>query len=188
MIMRKSVKFILIGSFFAAVVELVKVLNGEYLGYLTVIIIPYLPFLLVVFYSMRLIDRRVKDIARAHIIHYLSYGILGLVVVEWLLIGLSPWSNPEANPIMMIVFQLAMLSYWGTVAFAPRMLLDDNKGMKKVKKLMMGFYIPYFVVAYIIGFSLPYEAAFPIVIIFQAIGHLLLNIFYYWFYRKLRNS
>lgn len=186
--MNHLTKFILIGLFFAGVVELVKVLSGDIIGYLVTLIIPYLPFLLFVYYFGKIIDKKIRDKTKAHLIHYLVFGLFGVVLIEWLLIGLSPWSNPDANPFLMLMFQLAMISYWGTVAFAPRMLLDDRKGFEKIKKSMMRFYIIFFVITYIIGFSNPFEIIYPIVILLTASGHLLLNIFYIWFFRSYRSN
>ena len=40
--------------------------------------------------------------------------------------GLSPWSNPAANPVLMLAFQTGMFAFWATVATVPRVFLDQS--------------------------------------------------------------
>jgi hypothetical protein len=44
--------------------------------------------------------------------------------VEWFVIGLSPWSDRTSPMALIAVFHAGMFSFWGTVALAPRILLD----------------------------------------------------------------
>ncbi|MCG2785533.1 MAG: hypothetical protein L6461_10555 [Anaerolineae bacterium] len=46
------------------------------------------------------------------------FGFTGLMV-EWLLIGNSPWGNPDAN-------QLGQFAYWACMALVPLMFLMGN--------------------------------------------------------------
>jgi hypothetical protein len=111
------------------------------------------------------------------IVHFFVYGGVGLAI-EWFLIGLSPWSNPDANPLLMLVFQLGMFSFWATVAFAPRLFLDPHEWSRKAKRAVLRFYIPYFAIVYVVGLSVRTEWKFGAIIPLILFGYLFLNVFY----------
>ena len=142
-------------------------------------------YLITVYFSSKIIDYFWRK-ETADIVHFSAYGVTGLMI-EWFLIGLSPWSNPEAHPGAMFIFQVGMFSYWATVSFVPRLFTDERKN-NEIKKTMLKFYFSYFVIVYIIAFLLPVYARFAILIPLIIVGYSLMNIFYLsYFLKSFRN-
>lgn len=168
--MKRFFAFIGIGSCFATVEEFltVVVLRHDVASYLFTLIILFPAFLTLVWASSGLLDRlfgRARELA-----HLLVYGALGLVVVEWALIGLTPWSNPEANPLAMLGFQLGMFAFWATVATAPRVFLDPRG--TSTRRRILRFYVPYFALTYVVGLSVPRRVRFVTLILLILLGYL----------------
>jgi hypothetical protein len=114
---------------------------------------------------------------------FFAYGLLGLMA-EWFLMGLSPWSNPAANPALMLVFQLGMFSFWATVAFAPLLFITPGELAKRTRRAVLTFYLPYFLAVYVASFSVPQTARFGTVISLVILGYLFLNVFYVRYFRQ----
>src|SRR5262249_24663463 len=106
------------------------------------------------------------------------------IVVEWLLIGLSPWSNPKANPLLMLVFQLGMFSFWSTVAFAPRLFAGRAPSSAATRKTILRFFIPYFLVVYLVAFLVGKPLRFATVIVLIIFGYGLINVFFVSYFRQ----
>ncbi len=47
---------------------------------------------------------------KAVLAYYVISGVIGLTI-EWLIIGLSPWSNPAANPLLILILQVGIFSF-----------------------------------------------------------------------------
>src|SRR6187431_1425256 len=120
--MKSFAKFIGVGSLFATVEEFltIVILKHDVGSYVFTLIILFPVFLTIVFFASKLLDKRWHSEAARQFAHFLVFGGAGLMI-EWFLIGLSPWSNPDANPLLMLGFQLGMFSFWSTVSFAPRL-------------------------------------------------------------------
>lgn len=183
--MKKFLAFIAIGSVFATVEEFLSivVLRHDLAGYLFTLLIVFPVFLTLVYFSSRLIDRLTGSEPLQELIHYFLFGLAGLMI-EWFLIGLSPWSNPEAGFIVMLVFQLGMFSFWAAVAFIPRLFLNPRELNKKVRKSILKFFIPYFITAYILSLMVPETLRFITVISLIIFGYLSLNLFYLRYFRQ----
>jgi hypothetical protein len=177
--MKRLARFVGVGSCFATVEEFltVVVLRRDVSSYLFTLLVLFPVFLTFVWSSSRLIDRLVHGGPGRELVHFFAYGFLGLMM-EWFLMGLAPWSNPGANPAMMLVFQSGMFSFWATVAFAPRLLLEAGKPGRRAGKALLRFYVPYFVLVYVIGFSVPERMRFAAIIGLILFGYLSLNLFY----------
>ena len=175
---RKFLSFLVIGSFFSTVEEFltVIVLKHDFVSYLFTLFILFPVFLTFVYFSSRLLDRLVPIKRMQESIHFFLYGFIGLMI-EWFLIGLSPWSDPGANPLIMLVFQMGMFAFWGTVAFAPRLFTNTDKLSRKTRKTILKFYIPYFVVAYLIAFILPQNGKFSAIIGAIILGYFIVSAF-----------
>src|SRR5262245_26493710 len=145
--MKNTLKFIAVGSFFSTVEEFltVVVLKHDVASYWFTLLVLFPVFLSVVLMMGLLINRVFQDETTQDVVHFFLFGLVGLAI-EWFLIGLSPWSNPEANPVAMLVFQLGMFSFWATVAFAPRLFTKPDAVSRRTKRAILQFYIPYFVV------------------------------------------
>lgn len=188
--MKKLLKFIAIGSFFATVEEFltVVVLRRDLASYLFTLLILFPVFLSFVHFSSRLIDRLVGKEPARELAHFFIYGFIGLMI-EWFLVGLAPWSDPDANPVIMCVFQFGMFSFWATVAFAPRLFLNPQELNGRIRRSMLRFYVPYFVIAYVVIFLTPQQLRFILTIALIVFGYALLNLFYLkYFIRSFSHS
>ncbi|KYK38097.1 MAG: hypothetical protein AYK18_17765 [Theionarchaea archaeon DG-70] len=183
-LMNKTLKFILIGLVFAGVEEFLTIalIKEDLSGFFIVMVLVFPLYLTIVYFSSKIIDyfwrREIADV-----IHFFTYGIMGLMI-EWFLIGLSPWSNPEAHPGTMLIFQVGMFSFWATLSFVPRIFIDGRKKFNKIKKKMLKFYVSYFTIVYVIAFLLPVYARFVILILLIIVGYSLMNIFYLQYFLK----
>lgn len=146
--MKPMIKFYLIGLSVAFLEEFITqgLLKRTLVGWIIPAIIAFVPFLFV----LRLVDKALRarmSRHRATLAYYLTAGGIGLMV-EWFIIGLSPWSNPSANPPLVLALQLGMFSFWGTVALAPRLLLDETISLASLRKqykrfLVLGYFVIY---------------------------------------------
>ena len=187
-LMNKVLKFILIGLVFAGVEEFLTIalIREDFLGFFTVILLVFPIYLILVYFSSTFIDyfwgRETADV-----VYFFTYGTTGLLI-EWFLIGLSPWSNPEANPGAMFIFQIGMFSFWVTISFVPRIFIDERKQFNAIKKTMLKFYVSYFVVTYIIASIIPPHLRFVVLIPLIIVGYSLMNIFYLLYFTKSFHS
>lgn len=182
--MNNGLKFVLIGLVFAGVEEFLTIalIKEDLAGFFIVVILVFPLYLVIVYFSSKIIDYFWrKEIA--DVVHFFAYGTTGLMI-EWFLIGLSPWSNPEAHPGAMCIFQVGMFSFWATVSFVPRIFIDKRKMFDKIKKTMLKFYVSYFVIVYLIAFLLPVYARFVVLISLIIAGYSLMNIFYALYFMK----
>ncbi len=181
--MRRYLAFIGIGSIFATVEEFltVVVLRRDIGSYIFTLLILFPAFLTFVFFSSRLLDRAVRLEAWRQPVHYFVYGFIGLMI-EWFLIGLAPWSNPDANPLLMGLFQLGMFSFWATVGFAPRLFTDSAAPARRIRRSILRFYIPFFAVTYLIGLVVPDPLRFAAIIGLIVFGYSFLNLYYFGYF------
>jgi hypothetical protein len=127
-------RFYAIGLIIAFLEEFITqgVLKGNLVGWIIPTFIAFVPFLVTVRFISRILHERVGQ-QRALLAYYLVAESIGLMI-EWFIIGLSPWNSPGANPVLMLIFQLGIFSFWGTVAFAPQLLLDRRTYVARVRK------------------------------------------------------
>ena len=169
--MKDAFRYVLIGLFFATVVESINmgVLGGNWGGMVRTVLVVYSVF---AFVGFRL--RGVKPL-----VHLVVMGLIGLVGVEWFLIGTPPRVGDSF--LSLFVFQLGIFLYWGTVGFAPRMFLDEGWGGRRG---FLVFYLVWFGVVYLVGlFVFGGSARFGFMQVFSAVGHILLAWFYVGYIR-----
>lgn len=173
--MRSYLAFIAIGSFFATVEEFltVVILKHDPASYLFTLLILFPGFLTLVYLSRRLTDRLFKKAPLQELAHFLVFGFVGLMI-EWFLIGLAPWSNRDSNPLLMLVFQLGMFSFWATVAFLPRLFAASDDLAAATKRSILRFYVPYFAAVYLGAFTVPVAARFLVIITLIVVGYIIL--------------
>jgi hypothetical protein len=184
--MKRFATFIAIGSFFSSVEEFltVAVLKRDPASFVFTVIVLFPVFLSFVYGSAKLLDKLWPTDAARELAHFVAYGCVGLIVIEWVLIGLTPWSNPEANPLGMALFQLGMFSFWATVAFAPRLFLGNTDWSRRVRKWIVLFYLPYIVCVYVVGLSVPDRLRFATIIPLLIASYLLLDVFYVVYFAR----
>jgi hypothetical protein len=182
---KRYLTFIAIGSCFATVEEFltVVVLKHDLGSYIFTLLILFPVFLSFVYFSSRFVDRLVQGRPAQELLHYFVYGFAGLMI-EWFLIGLAPWSNPAANPALMLVFQLGMFSFWATVGFAPRLFSSPGELSRQARRSVLRFYIPYFILVYIISLSVPQSLRFVTIIPLVIFGYLFLSLLYFVYFRR----
>lgn len=177
--MRDFLRFVGMGSIFATVEEFlsVLVLRGDVGAYVFTLVFLFPAFLTIVWLTGQRLRRLVASRFAYELIHFFFYGLIGLLI-EWFAIGLLPWSDPEANPLLMLVFQLGMFSFWATVAFAPPLFVNPDERSRNTRRELLKFYIPYFVVACTLALLAPAPVKFALIIGSIIFGYLFLNVFY----------
>ncbi|MBI2949308.1 MAG: hypothetical protein HYY23_16830 [Verrucomicrobia bacterium] len=186
--MKRSLRFYWIGLLVAGLEEFITqgVLKKTYGGWIIPTIVAFFPFLALVRLIGWLLGGRLSE-AGASLIYYLSAGSIGLLL-EWFLMGLSPWKDPYAPFPAMVLFQLGMFSFWGGVAFAPRLLLDRSEAVSRVRKSYLRFLIFGMATIYAVTFAAPPKAQFAASIITVLSTFLGLNFFYFQYIRLLNES
>jgi hypothetical protein len=169
---RRFISFVALGSAFATVEEFltVVVLRHDVPSYLFTLLVLFPSYLTVVYLLGRSLDRLAPHHPARHLIHLLACGGLGLLL-EWTLMGLSPWSDPAANPLLMFSFQVGMFAFWATVATAPRVFLDHRGPGRHARQQIVRFFVPYFVLVYGVGLSVPERLRFAIIIPLIVVGY-----------------
>ena len=126
---RKLLAFVAIGSCFATVEEFltVVVLRHDVASYVFTVVVLFPAFLLFVAGTSHLTDRLVRRESLREPVHFITYGLVGLMI-EWFLIGLTPWSNPDAPVVLMVLFQVGMFSFWATVAYCAPAVAEPRRG------------------------------------------------------------
>ena len=183
--MKDYLTFLMAGTFFSTVEEFltIVVLKHDVPSYLMTLILLFPGFLTFVFLSGRIIDRVLLNSPRRDATHFVVYATVGLLI-EWFAIGLSPWSNPAANPILMTLFQLGMFSFWGTVAFAPRLFIRSDAHSLSTRRSLLRFYIPYFLIVYLVTFTVSEQNRFAVTIILIIVGYYVVVMRLLWSFRR----
>jgi hypothetical protein len=183
--MKKFLSFLAIGTLFSTVEEFltVVVLRGDLGAYFFTLLILFPAFLTFMFFSSRGVDRLFKSEPARELTHLIMGGLIGLAI-EWFVIGLSPWSDPDANPVVMLVFQLGMFSFWSTVGFAPRLFLNPGELSRRTRKAMLIFCLPYLLFTYFIALTIPETSKFIAIIALIVFGYLFLNLFYLLYFMR----
>jgi hypothetical protein len=184
--MRYALKFYGLGLIVAGLEEFISqgVLKNDFGGWIIPTIIAFLPFLIIVRTIGNVLDRYLSEHKAAWICYLISGGI-GLAV-EWFLIGLSPWRDPDAHPLGVLGLQIGMFSFWCGVAFTPRLLLDKRKIVSRVRTGFKWFWIAGMSVIYIVTFTVPKKAQFAAGIISVILTFVIMNLFYFNYLQRLK--
>ncbi len=116
-------RFLFIGYVFAFVVESINmgIVQGDWLGMIITVLVFYGLIISISYFTYQ------KGVSKP--LHFLIFGFLGLLL-EWLIFQ----PNPFSGKLWLVIFvNLGMFSHWATIAFAPRLLLDE-KTPDKLKK------------------------------------------------------
>jgi hypothetical protein len=183
--MRRFLKFVFAGSLFATVEEFltVAVLKGDLGAYLFTLLVLFPAFLTFIYLSSRLLDRLAGREPVRELVHFFVYGLLGLML-EWFVIGLSPWSDPDAHPVVMAVFQLGMFSFWAAVALVPRLFVSPEPLSRRAAKAILWFCVPYAGLVCPLGLLAPASIKFFAVILPAVLAYLVLDLFFLSYFIK----
>jgi len=183
-----SKEFFLYGLTIAALEEFITqgVLKESYFAWIFTLL-PFAVFLGIAgcFWAVlhRLAAERIAVVG-----YYLAAGAIGLAV-EWFLIGLAPWSDRTSPPVLVAVFHAGVFSFWGTVALAPRILLDDRPQVTGLRRRFLIALTALGVVTYVLTFAAKIAAAEKDVRFLASIGSvvitfLMMNLFYVQYFRR----
>ena len=119
--------------------------------------------------------------------YYFISGIIGLLIFEWVLVGNSPWENPNAN-------QVAMFSFWALLGFIPKIFAERKdsvviRNSSIIKKIIIIHLAAYLVISLVGGFASP--AGFPRfswILWSFTISFPLMNFYVLWFMIKIRKK
>lgn len=145
-------RFFACGMAIAALEEFVSqgLWKGLYVTWVFMLI-PFAVFLVIAWYVRIALDRRAAG-WQAALGYYLVAGGLGLAV-EWFVIGLSPWSDKTSPAWLIAVFHAGMFSFWGTVAMAPHLLLDDRPECARLRRWFLGSFAALMGVTYVLALT-----------------------------------
>ncbi len=166
----------LTGLFFLLVMEFMYKIQifGDMGAFLFTPVIQ-IPFLAFAYFTSGFFDERLGMKDWKEPFYYIIYGLIGLIPVEWVLCGNSPWGNPQA-------VQLIMFTYWGGSVVFSRMVVDPSVG--KVKRWTSGYFLLFTSAAFVLGFLIPEGDRFGWVILMSLIGYGLMNVFFVWYFLK----
>lgn len=84
-------------------------------------LVSYIVFLTIVVIFSRVFKKIFKGKAGFVLGQYLFWGVIGLIVVEWILLENSPIGNPNAS-------QLGMFTWWGMISIFPIIFMGGHSG------------------------------------------------------------
>jgi hypothetical protein len=175
--MKKVLPYLSLGLVLASVIEGINmgILGGNWIGMITTVLFIY-SFFIMIGYILRKL--------RAEL-HLVVMGVVGLVFIEWLLIGTYPSFNQSI--VSTLLFQTGMFFFWATVGFAPRLLLDKSANVQPIRSSFSLFYVYWFGIVYIIGlFLLDGNLRFLFMQTTSALGHIILICYYSAYLRSVR--
>jgi len=128
----------------------------------------------------KLIDRRFRGAVFPNVLCIIFFGLFGLSF-EWVVVGNSPWKNPDA-------IQWGMFVYWAGLYMIPRMLVDDREAVKSLAQRIKRIYIIYSAVHLLIALTLPTHVLIFVVPVIWTIMYTCFGGFYLKYIRLLKNQ
>ena len=89
-----------------------------------------------------LLVKRLGDCPATMVWHVAGFGTVGLMI-EWFVIGNSPWGNPQAS-------QIGMFAYWSAIVVVPFVALRPNVNLATLKKTIVVSVLLYTIAALVI--------------------------------------
>ena len=175
--LRNLFRFVAVGSCFATVEEFltIVVLRRDIASYVMTLLLLFPAWLTFVYFSCKLLDRMFQSEPAREAAHFFAFGWLGLMI-EWFVMRLSPWSNPDANPLLMAGFQIGMFAFWSTVSTVPRLFRGTESRHRTIRKQILWFYVPYFIFVYVAGLSVRGELQWAVIISAIVLGYVTVNL------------
>ena len=165
-----------------------RVLKHTLFGWIIPTLLAFIPFLIASASVHKALRKKISRRNRLELLYYMIAGGTGLTI-EWFLIGLSPWTGASGtDPILMTAFQLGMFSFWGSVAFVPRIMIDKRTVVVGLVKWLKRFLATGFAIIYFVTFGSARQSQFAAGIISILIFFLVLNAFYYRYIRSWRSD
>lgn len=141
-------RFILAGVITAALGEFVYsvMLRGDWQNLLGSIFFNSL-YLLGVYIFRQVLLRLVHRPLAANLLYYFFLGGAGLMV-EWFMIGNSPWGNPQAS-------QLGMFAYWTAMVMAPLLFTRQVVKTSHIRRAYLIYFVIFAAVLLGVGYAIP---------------------------------
>ena len=184
---KSSLHFYFLGLLIAGLEEFITqgVLKRTLTGWIIPTLIAFIPFLVLVRIIGWCVAKSLSE-AGAVLIYYFAAGAIGLLV-EWFLIGLNPWRDPQAPILPLLIVHIGMFSFWASVALAPRWLQDNRPEISKLRGSGRRFLTCSLVVIYTLTFVVPKKVQFPVSIGAVLLAFLSLNVFHFGYICKLKS-
>ena len=177
---KNMLKFVLVGYLFAQVIEFqFNVLVTHNYGNWLFALLYYPVYLVVAFFSHRLISKFIRKEWIADVVYLVTWGAIGLFGMEWVIIGNTPWQNPDAN-------QIGMLSFWIALSFMPRIFSNPQPQFDKLKKKIVRYFTAYSILTTAIGLLLPQSLRLFVLVVCEIVGYTFMNIYYWQYINKNR--
>lgn len=165
--MRRFLTFLLFALFTMAAGEFQgnAILKGRFDWFLMAVVLYAL-----IAAAYYLLGRTLDRFAHGEIIYYFACGASGLLVIEWLILGNTPWQNPGA-------IQAGMFAWWAAIGMVPRIFSRDE-GRPARRRVAVAL-IAYSAVSTLIVIALLGKAA-PVVLggvtgLLLALGFIIMN-------------
>ena len=169
--MKEIIKFILVGYFFAILIEFqFNILATSNIGNFIFTLFFYIVFLTISYFINKFWFSSIKNKVISSTAYYFFFGIIGLMF-EWFVIGNSPWGNPDA-------IQIGQWSFWIAITFIPKIYIETEGKFKKLKDGIRHYIIAYAIITTVVGFALPFHLRLFWLVSLQVVGYSLLHIFY----------
>lgn len=177
---KQLLKFILVGYLFAQVIEFqFNILVTGNVGNWIFTLLFYPVLLAIAYYSTNLTNL-IKNKKLGNTLYFFFWSCFGLFIMEWAIIGNSPWGNPDAN-------QLGMFSFWAAVFMMPKIFIDQTPSRQKLKTSIARYFIAYALTTTLLGFILPQNLRLFILVWFEIIGYTIMYIFYLKYLSQIKN-
>ena len=115
-------------------------IRGNLIGFFMTPIIQ-IPFLLTSFYISNFLEKKLQAKIIEPLIYFIT-GMLGLIVIEWIYVGHTPWGSDA--------WQLLMFIFWGGAVVFSRIITDVNTNINKLRKLLIIYSIIYSIIAIVL--------------------------------------
>ena len=170
--MKRLIVFILTGVLFAAPGEYLfsVTIRGDLANFFGAMGFNSL-YLLLVYLAARLLMHLVRHRLAALLIYYFATGLAGLMI-EWYLIGNSPWGNPDAS-------QVGMWAYWTSMSMMGLIFSDPDPAVHSLRMRIAAICLPAAAGALLLANLLPTaDLRFVVSIWLVVAGYTLLTLFY----------
>jgi len=87
-------------------------------------------YLSVTYLADRQLTKVIYPHSRAAVVSYCFFGLFGLVLFSWLLLGHDPWRSPATS-------QVSLFCYWAAIVFLPRAFSDLSATAARYRKRML---------------------------------------------------
>ena len=133
--MKKYFIFILLGLISAIFAEFAMIPTTELIENFMPILIFHI-IALSTFFLFSFLTSKIKNKKTEYLTYYIITGLLGLIILEWLIVGTF---TVEENIILNIFSQIFMFSFWANVGTIPKIILDKKKDKTYLKHILITF-------------------------------------------------